>query len=75
MKDYFYDTGILDETSKDGFVKDLDEGDKELKKIYNSLKIILKKNENKFVAAKEEIIVRLNKKEDLGKVKGKIKDI
>ena len=75
LKDYFYDTGILDETSKDGFVKDLDEGDKELKKIYNSLKIILKKNENKFVAAKEEIIVRLNKKEDLGKVKGKIKDI
>ena len=65
LKDYFYDTGILDETSKDGFVKDLDEGDKELKKIYNSLKIILKKNENKFVAAKEEIIVRLNKKEDL----------
>lgn len=75
LKDYFYDTGILDETSKDGFLKDLDEGDKELKKIYNSLKIILKKNENKFVAAKEEIIVRLNKKEDLGKVKGKIKDI
>lgn len=75
LKDYFYDTGILDETSKDGFVKDLDEGDKELKKIYNSLKIILKKNENKFIEAKEEIIARLNRKEDLGKVKGKIKDI
>lgn len=75
LKDYFFDTGILDDTNKDGFVKDLDEGDKELKKIYNSLKIILKKNENKFVTAKEEIITRLNKKEDLGKVKGKIKDI
>lgn len=75
LKDYFYDTGIVDDSNKDGFVKDLDEGDKELKKIYNSLKIILKKNENKFVTAKEEIITRLNKKEDLGKVKGKIKDI
>ena len=75
LKDYFYDTGILDDSNKDGFVKDLDEGDKELKKIYNSLKIILKKNENKFITAKEEIIVRLNRKEDLGKVKGKIKDI
>nr|WP_315252734.1 type II CRISPR RNA-guided endonuclease Cas9 [uncultured Flavobacterium sp.] len=75
LKDYFYDTGILDDTNKDGFVKDLDEGDKELKKIYNSLKIILKKNENKFITAKEEIIARLNRKEDLGKVKGKIKDI
>ncbi len=75
LKDYFYDTGIVDYSNKDGFVKDLDEGDKELKKIYNSLKIILKKNENKFVTAKEEIIARLNKKEDLGKVKGKIKDI
>lgn len=75
LKDYFYDTGILDDTNRDGFVKDLDEGDKELKKIYNSLKIILKKNENKFIAAKEEIIERLNRKEDLGKVKGKIKDI
>ncbi|QKJ64375.1 type II CRISPR RNA-guided endonuclease Cas9 [Flavobacterium sp. M31R6] len=75
LKDYFYDKGILDETNKGGFKKELDEGEAKLKTLYNALLGIVKNNENKFVTAKEEIIVRLNRKEDLGKVKGKIKDI
>ncbi len=75
LKDYFSDTGILDETIKGGFVKDLDEGEKKLKSLYNSLKAIVKKNDDDIVKSREELIERLNKKEDLGKVKGKIKDI
>lgn len=75
LKDYFFNVGILDETNKGGFKKELDEGESKLKSLYNALLGIVKRNENKFVAAKEEIIARLNRKEDLGKVKGKIKDI
>lgn len=75
LKDYFFNVGILDETNKGGFKKELDEGEAKLKTLYNALLGIVKRNENKFIAAKEEIIVRLNRKEDLGKVKGKIKDI
>lgn len=75
LKDYFTDTGILDETVKGGFAKDLDEGEKKLKSLYNSLKAIVKKNDDDIVKCKEELIERLNKKEDLGIVKGKIKDI
>ncbi len=74
LKDYFFNVGIL-ETNKVSFKKELDEGEAKLKTLYNALLGILKRNENKFVAAKEEIIARLNRKEDLGKVKGKIKDI
>ncbi len=75
LKDYFINLGIIDETEKGGFKKELDEGEKKLKSLYNSLVAIAKKNENDIVKCKEELIARLNKKEDLGKVKGKIKDI
>ncbi|MFI0431156.1 type II CRISPR RNA-guided endonuclease Cas9 [Mariniflexile sp. HMF6888] len=75
LKDYFLNLGIIDEAEKGGFKKDLDEGEKKLKTLYNSLVAITKKNENDIVKCKEELIVRLNKKEDLGKVKGKIKEI
>ncbi len=75
LKDYFSETGILDFNEKSGFVKDLDEGDKKLVSLYKSIQAILKKNEADFEKAKEEIIERLNKKDVLGKVKGKIKDI
>lgn len=75
LKDYFFNVGILDETNKGGFKKELDEGEAKLRTLYNALLGIIKRNENKFITAKEEIIERLNRKEDLGKVKGKIKDI
>ena len=75
LKDYFFNVGILDETNKGCFKKELDEGEAKLKTLYNALLGIVKRNENKFIAAKEEIIARLNRKEDLGKVKGKIKDV
>lgn len=75
LKDYFFETGILDTNEKSGFVKDLDEGDKKLVSLYKSMQAIIKNNENDFLKAKEEIITRLNKKDVLGTVKGKIKDI
>lgn len=75
LKDYFINLGIIDESIKGGFKKDLDDGEGKLKKLYNSLTTIIKKNEEDIEKCKEELIVRLNKKEDLGKVKGKIKDI
>ncbi|WP_026452461.1 type II CRISPR RNA-guided endonuclease Cas9 [Aequorivita capsosiphonis] len=75
LQDYFKTVGILDESVKGGFAKDLDEGEKKLKSLYNSLKGIIKKNEGDIDKCKEELIYRLNKKEDLGKVKGEIKDI
>lgn len=75
LKDYFINLGIIDETEKGGFKKELDEGEKKLKSLYNSLVAIAKKNESDIVNCKEELIARLNKKEDLGKVKGEIKDI
>jgi CRISPR-associated endonuclease Csn1 len=75
LKDYFINLGIIDFAEKGGFKKDLDEGETKLKSLYNSLKAIIKKNENDILKCKEELIARLNKKEDLGKVKGKIKDI
>jgi CRISPR-associated endonuclease Csn1 len=75
LKDYFVNLGIIDLSIKGGFKKDLDEGEKRLKTLYNSLVAITKKNENDVKKCKEELIARLNKKEDLGQVKGKIKDI
>ncbi len=75
LKDYFLGTGILDFNEKSGFVKDLDDGDKKLVSLYKAMQAIIKKNDTDFVKAKEEIIERLNKKDVLGKVKGKIKDI
>ena len=75
LKNYFLDTGIIDETEKGGFKKDLDEGEKKLKTLYNSLVAITKKNESDIDKCKEELIVRLNKKEDLGAVKKEIGEI
>ncbi len=75
LKDYFLETGILDTNEKSGFAKDLDEGDKKLVSLYKSMQAIIKKNGNDFEKSKQEIIERLNKKDVLGKVKGKIKDI
>ncbi|MBG6061456.1 CRISPR-associated endonuclease Csn1 [Flavobacterium sp. CG_9.1] len=75
LKDYFFDTGILDANEKGGFAKDLDEGDKKLVSLYRSIQAIVKKNDTDFEKGKAEIIERLNKKDVLGKVKAKIKDI
>lgn len=75
LKDYFTNVGIHDESIKGGFTKGLDEGEKKLKSLYNSLRAITKKNKENIDKCKEELIARLNKKEDLGKVKGEIKDI
>ena len=72
IRDYYINLGLLDEVKGD-FKKDLDEGEKKLKSLYNALIAIIKKNENDVQKCKDEIIKRLNKKEDLGKVKGKIK--
>ncbi len=75
LNDYFSETGILDVNEKSGFAKDLDEGDKKLVSLYKSLQAIVKKNNADFEIGKAELIERLNKKDVLGKVKGKIKDI
>lgn len=75
LNEYFADLGILDNSVKDGFKKDLDDGEKKLKTLFNSLKAILKKNAPDLAVCKQELITRLNKKEDLGAVKGKISEI
>ncbi|POS00948.1 CRISPR-associated endonuclease Csn1 [Flavobacterium croceum DSM 17960] len=75
LKDYYVNHGLIEDIEKGVFKKDLDEGEKKLKSLYNSLVAITKKYEDDLVKCKEELIARLNKKEDLGKVKGKIKDI
>jgi CRISPR-associated endonuclease Csn1 len=75
LKTYYVDKGIIEEAEKGVFKKDLDEGEKKLKSLYNSLVAITKKNDGDIIKCKEELLARLNKKEDLGKVKGKIKDI
>ncbi|WP_177733090.1 type II CRISPR RNA-guided endonuclease Cas9 [Flavobacterium inviolabile] len=75
LKDYFFNTGILDESIKGGFKKDLDEGETKLKSLYNALIGIVKKNENDIAKAKDEVIARLNRKEDLGAVKRVIGEI
>jgi len=75
IKDYFLNTGIIDESVKGGFSKDLDDGDKKLVSLYKSLISIVSKNENDSAKAKEEVIARLNRKEDLGAVKRGIGEI
>ena len=75
LNGYYLNIGIIELTEKVVFKKDLDEGEKKLKTLYNSLVAITKKNENNVEKCKEELIARLNKKDDLGKVKGEIKDI
>jgi CRISPR-associated endonuclease Csn1 len=73
LKDYFLNTGILNDDNV--FKKDLDEGEKKLKTLYNSLVAITKKNESDVDKCKDELIARLNKKEDLGAVKKEIGEI
>lgn len=75
LREYFFETGILDDNEKSGYAKDLDEGDKKLVSLYKSIQAIIKKNDTDFEKGKAEITERLNKKDVLGKVKGKIKDI
>lgn len=76
LQEYYLNLGIADlKAGKLDFNKDLDEGEKKLKTIYNSLLSILTKNSKDVEKCKEELILRLNKKDELGKVKGKIKDI
>ncbi|MEX2349641.1 MAG: type II CRISPR RNA-guided endonuclease Cas9, partial [Flavobacteriaceae bacterium] len=70
IQDYFEGLDILDKN-----VKDLDEGEKKLKSLFNALDKIIKTNASDFEKAKNEIIERLNKKENLGVVKQKISEI
>jgi CRISPR-associated endonuclease Csn1 len=70
IQDYFEGLDILDKNAKD-----LDEGEKKLKSLFNSLSKILKPNSTDFQKAKIEINERLNKKENLGAVKQKISEI
>lgn len=75
LKDYFDGVDIFDETIKGGFKKDLDEGEKKMRTLYNSFLKIIKDNVNDFEKIKEEAIARLNRKEDQGVVKQKISEI
>ena len=75
LKDYFEGVDILDDTVKGGFKKDLDEGEKKLKTLYNSFLKIIKDNFIDFEKTKVELGERLNRKEDQGVVKQKISEI
>ncbi|WP_081694237.1 type II CRISPR RNA-guided endonuclease Cas9 [Flavobacterium suncheonense] len=68
IEDYFDGLDILEKNSKD-----LDEGEKKLKSLYNALEKIIKSND--FEKAKAEVIARLNRKEDQGAVKQEIGEI
>jgi len=69
IDDFFKGFDILDKKAKD-----LNEGDKKLKTLYNSFNKILKDNID-FTLVKEKIGERLYKKENLGKVKQGISDL
>lgn len=68
VNDYFEGLDILDKNAKD-----LDEGEKKLKSLFNALEKIIKSND--FEKAKTELIARLNRKEDQGVVKQEIGEI
>lgn len=68
INDYFDGLDILEKNAKD-----LDEGEKKLKSLYNALKKIIEAND--FETAKIELIARLNRKEDQGAVKQEIGEI
>jgi CRISPR-associated endonuclease Csn1 len=70
IKDYFDGLDILEKNSKD-----LDEGEKKLKSLFNALDKIVKSNLDNLEKAKLEIIERLNRKEDQGVVKQRIGEI
>lgn len=68
VNEYFDRLDILEKNAKD-----LDEGEKKLKTLYNALKKIIEAND--FDTAKIELIARLNRKEDQGAVKQEIGEI
>jgi len=68
VQDYFDGLDILDKNSKD-----LDEGEKKLKSLFIALEKIIKLNN--FEQAKEQLIARLNRKEDQGAVKQEISSL
>lgn len=68
VNDFFDSLDILEKNAKD-----LDEGEKKLKTLYNALKKIIEAND--FDTAKIELIARLNRKEDQGAVKQEIGEI
>jgi len=68
IEQYFVDFDFINN-------KDLDEGEKKLRGLFKSLQIIIKKNSDSFDKAREEVIARLNRKEDLGAVKKHINEI
>ncbi len=68
VNEYFEGLDILEKNAKD-----LDEGEKKLKTLYNALKKIIETND--FDTAKIELIARLNRKEDQGAVKQEIGEI
>ncbi|MWB93053.1 type II CRISPR RNA-guided endonuclease Cas9 [Flavobacterium sp. GA093] len=72
LKDYFFNLGIIAENNKDGLKKNLDQGDTKLKILYNSLRTILVENQDNLSKAKQEVILRLYRQEDLGLIKKEI---
>jgi CRISPR-associated endonuclease Csn1 len=75
INNYFEEKGIFDVSQKTGYIKDQDEGDKVLIKLYKSLYAILSKGDESFEKTKEELIAKLSQKENLGVVKGAIHDL
>jgi CRISPR-associated endonuclease Csn1 len=73
--EYFETLDIFDESQRSGYKKDLDEGEKKLKSLFIAIEKIIKLNKGNFVKVREEIIARLNRKEDLGVVKQNIGEI
>jgi len=75
INNYFEDKGIFDETQTTGYIKDQDEGDKVLIKLYKTLFAILSKSQESIEITKQELIAKLSQKENLGIVKGAIHDL
>lgn len=75
IKDYFEVIDIFDETTKDGFKKDLDEGEKTLKNLYKDIVKIVTVNLSDIEKTKADLITRLNRKQDQGAVKQEIGEI
>jgi CRISPR-associated endonuclease Csn1 len=70
IDEYFGDLDILEKNAKD-----LDEGEKKLKSLYNAIDKIIKSNGSDFEKVKSELVARLNRKEDQGVVKQRIGEI
>lgn len=74
IKEHFDLAGIFDESVKDGYKKDTDEGEKKLIKLHKSLMTILNKTVD-FEKCVKELSDQLNKKENLGVVKQEINEL